>query len=200
MCRARVRTVVAAAFAGVFPLAVQAADPPPDVTVPFEMHEDPNDSESDVVFIVTFDLEGEDWVGDSVGWRLANVEFREIGTGAPDTVWNEDSAYALGIDGLWWVDHADRYDPLPSEFVLAPIIAGLATAQDPADDDLDYFLGGVAYDPPPGGPPYPTTAALDYEFTTGDDPVVVVKVSDPNPDPDVEPETVKIKDVIKDAN
>jgi hypothetical protein len=45
------------------------------------------------------------------------------------------------------------------------MILGTALAEDPANEDMDYFVAGAVYVPLPGGPLYPTTAALDFNFT-----------------------------------
>jgi hypothetical protein len=68
---------------------------------------------------------------------------------------------------LWWVEHEDPRNPQYEEFVLPPLIEGLAYADDPNEDDLEFSFEGEVYTPPspPEEAPYPVTGALAHEFT-----------------------------------
>ena len=137
-----------------------------DQTLWYLIHQEPTNHQSDVVFIVRLKVQAEDSDADSVGWRIVAAEFRQPDVGGgPDTVWLEASPAVDSPDGLWWCDHADFLDLQLSEFVLPPLLVGTADAEDPGQADLDYSFEGVSYDPPPGGPPYDPTAALNYVFT-----------------------------------
>jgi len=63
------------------------------------------------------------------------------------------------------VEHADPDNPVRSDFVEPAPVTDTALADDPADPDLHFDVVGVPYTPPPGGPPYAVTAALDFTFT-----------------------------------
>lgn len=139
------------------------ADLPADRTVYLYMYEVPGDPESDIVFSVGLDLEAVDVDGVWVGWEVTSAKFIEPGT--PDTVWIENSPAVDSPDGLWWVEHVDLQDPQHDEFTLPPLLEGTATAEEPLGADLEYTLEGASYDPPPGGPPFDVTAAVDYIFT-----------------------------------
>ncbi len=162
---------------------------PDEQIIEYRVHEIPTDPESTVVFVVRLELTAADSDGNEIGWEITTAEFRQPGSGG-DTIWAENSPYVDTADGLWWIEHADPEAPEESEFVLPPWLAGIATADNPQDDDLDYDLEGVEYSPPPlpGDPPYENTAALDYSFTLsqeeepleeGDDEPVDVPPDDP---------------------
>lgn len=146
-------------------LAAPAFGLPPDETITYEIHEDPQDPESRVIFVVKLALEAEDSDSSSVGWRIAMAKFRKVEQG-PDTDWIIEDPYVPTADGLWWVEHADIDAPALDEFTEPPHLSGTADPMDPSDPDLDYDLQGVSYVPPepPEEPPYFVTTILDYIF------------------------------------
>ena len=110
--------------------------------------------------------------GKSIGMLLAQAILRKADPSWKDFLEPHDSFF-IGADvfytylvqnGLWWIKHADPEDPVLSEFLLPPLLEGVAKAEDPGNDDLEYMVEGVTYDPPPGGPPFEPTAALDYQY------------------------------------
>lgn len=142
---------------------------PDDRWAEYTVYETPNDPQSDVVFIVRLHLvadqqiNGEGTAG-SIGWEVTGMDFTQPGTPS-DTLWTEDSPSVDTPDGLWWVDHADLSNPDTAEFALPPSLVGTATADDPADEDLDYDLAGEEYTPPaaPGEPPHEVTGSLTFD-------------------------------------
>jgi hypothetical protein len=164
-----------------------AADPPAQQDVVYRIYDDPNDPNSDIVFTVWMKLTPEDQDGDSVGWDVKQIRFRQIGQGNGDTLWTESDPNVPTGDGLWWVDHADADNPQLSEFDNPPRLQGLAPADDPVDKDLDYELEGDTYT---GTAPWPVTAGLKYKFgldgeptplETGEDEPVGVGEDDDEP-------------------
>ena len=127
---------------------------PQDQTVYYYIHDNPTQATSNVVFVIRLDLTAVDSDANDVGWEITSVEFRQpLGRPALDTVWVETSPTVDSPDGLWWVEHSDAAFPALDEFTLPPNLVGLAIAQDPTDNNLDYDFKGVAYVPPPGGAP-----------------------------------------------
>lgn len=144
-----------------------AADTSTPEVIAYSIHETPDDPSTPVVLTLTLSITASETSGNSVGWDVTSIEFRQPGTGGgADTVWIESAPSVPTSDGLWWIDHADANDPQEEEFVLPPHLTGTATAQDPNDDDLDYDFEGMAYAEPtsPEEPPYEITAAMDYIF------------------------------------
>ena len=129
----------------------------------YRIHTVPDDPQSDAAFVVTLTLEEAAREGDSIGWEIRQADFEQPGdpnsawTGAFPTVWSED--------GLWWIQHADPDNPTEAEFTEPPWFAGAATAKGATQADLDFVMAGAPYVPGSGGPPHPTTGALDYSFT-----------------------------------
>lgn len=151
-----------------------SAAPPAHKTIQYNIHYDPSDPSSPVALIITLELDSilvrEDLppsTGGSIGWELAEIHITEPGT--PDIEWTDSAPVIDTPDGLWWTDHADIDAPHRLEFVLPPLLEGTALAVDPADDDLDYYFEGLAYDPSPDDPVYPVTASMDYMFTLAGD-------------------------------
>jgi len=147
--------------------AASAQIPPQPVsqTVVYRIHDDPNDPESAIVFTVMLLLELEAADGDSIGWEITKIQFRQPGqNGGADTIWIKPHPDVPTADGLWWVEHADRDNPQLKEFDEPPHLVGTAASQDPSGTDLEYGFEGVSYAPPPGGAPWDPTAALDYDF------------------------------------
>ncbi len=142
-------------------LAVPAFGLPPDQVITYDIHDDPTDPESRVVFSVRLQLEAADSNATQVGWDITVIKFKQINPG-PDTMWSKRDP----LSGLWWVDHADTENPVLEEFTEPPHLEGTADPLDPSDPDLDYDLQGVAAPPPvpPEEPPYFVTTILDFIF------------------------------------
>jgi hypothetical protein len=141
-----------------------AASLPDDRWVLYEMHSLPIDPQSDISFQVYVHLHAVERNGQWVGWEVAELVLIDHVDGKSDRSWSIAAPYVDTGDGLWQVEHADPEQPRQEEFVLPPLIYGQAVADDPEEPDLSFTFEGVPYTPPPGGPPYPITAALDYEF------------------------------------
>jgi hypothetical protein len=167
MARVAMAGLTASAVLGLVPASLAQ---PQTKVIEYWLHETPDDPNSPVVFGITLSLEIADQDGDQIGWDITSIEIREVGD--PDTVWVEDDPSVPAADGLWWVTHEDPNEPTNDEFVVPPHLHGIADAQDPGGDDLEYDVEGKTYVPPalPELPPHEITAALDYEFTVvGDD-------------------------------
>ena len=146
--------------------AASASALPSDRIVKYVIRDDPSDPGSDVVLNVALTLHPSDSDAGSIGWEITEIELRAPGSGGgADTVWVESAPDVDTADGLWWVDHSNTNTPQLSEFTVPPRLAGTASAEDPADADLDYDFRGRSYTPPANGAPYDPTAALDYSFT-----------------------------------
>ena len=134
--------------------------------------------DSAITFTVWLSLVEEDSDGDSIGWKIKNIRFRQPSTGgARDKRWIE-SAPNPSVptqDGLWWIDHADGDSPQLSKFNDPPHLVGTATAVDPNDADLDYEFEGSTYS---GSPPWDPTAGLEYEFTLDGEPASFLDATD----------------------
>ena len=180
-------TICALALLG---LAVSAAtaDPPTKQEVVYKIHDDPNDPNSTVVFTVWLTLAPKARDGDSIGWEVEQIRFRQVGEGGgSDTTWTESNPAVTTADGRWWIEHADPDHPQLAEFDDPPRFQGAATADDPSDDDLEYDFQGVNN---ASIEPWNPTGWLDYEFALvgasepllsgTDDPVEVANEGDPD--------------------
>jgi len=143
---------------------------PADRVIYFAIHENPENPNSRVQYYLSLSITAADQDGDWIGWDITNYKITEKAVLGSDTVWDVDSPNVGTTDGLWWVEHADPDNPIPTEFVEPAPVADTAVAVDPADPDLDFDVVGVPYTPPPGGPPYQVTAALDFAFSATADP------------------------------
>lgn len=180
------RSTIALATLCFFVCAAGAQALPTDRTIAYRIFDDPGDPNAVVLFIVKLSLGAQESAGSSVGWKIKQISIRQSPTQSqPATTWIE-SLPAVGTpDGLWWVAHADPESPVLSEFTRPPLLSGRATAQQSSQPDLDYDLEGQAYTPPPGGPPFTVTAALDYTF---------IKVGDSEPTGDGEDEPTDMEE------
>ncbi len=157
------------------------ADVPVTVDVEYWIHETPTDPESDVTFKIKLSLTEGKVDGDSIGWEINSIEFRDPGN--PDTVWVDASPSVPSADGLWWIDHADADDPQTEEFTVPPHLEGTGDAQHPNGDDLDYDFEGFPYTAPlpSGQPPYTVTASLDHYFAALPWPPLVIETGEKEP-------------------
>lgn len=183
---AKKTTIALLALAVLVPAAGYAAayrftrDVPAWVEVEYWIHETAEDSESDVTFKIKLSLTKQEVDGDSIGWEINSIEFRDPGN--PGTVWIDASPSVPSEDGLWWIDHADADDPQTEEFAVPPQLDGTGDAQDPNGDDLDYDFEGFTYTPPPPGqPPYTVTASLDHYFAALALPPIVIESGEKEP-------------------
>ena len=139
---------------------------PHDQIVECNIRERPTDPDSTIVFVVRLELSADSQNGSQIGWEITSTEFRQKAVLEPgDKVWGKNSPTVGTPDGLWWVTHGDPDEPKLDEFVLPPSMNGTAAAEEPSDEDLDYTIQGIAYSPPPGGPPFDVTGSLSYSFT-----------------------------------
>lgn len=150
---------------------------PQDRVVHIGIHEDPQQPASRIQYILSFSLSAQEQDGDSIGWEVSYLKITEKAILGSDTEWDVDLPDVDSSDGWWWVEHGDPAAPVRSDFVELPSIADTAFAINPTEDNLEFDIAGVPYTPPPGGPPYSVTAALDFAFTKGGNP-------DPEPPPD----------------
>lgn len=147
------------------------AELPAGQTVEYYIHETPADPTSPVVFAVRLELTSLESDGNWVGWEVTSVEFRRPGDpGQLDIVWTKDLPELETVDGLWWVEHVDPVVPTPSEFSMPPRMLGMAIAQGPRAEELEYDFEGGQYPVPPEGSPYGDPVALTYSFTENGDP------------------------------
>ena len=184
MYRSRIAqfTMVAAVFVGIVHSNV-LAEPTGSETllVQYKLRETPSDPNSAVTWTIGLYLKEKQVDGNDVGWLIESIKISQLDSvGQPENVWTEETPTVNSSDGLWWVEHADPNDPQASEFVEPPLLESTATTEDPASADLDYYLEGVPYNPPPGGQPYVETGALNYTFT-------LVGSSDPEDEGEDEP-------------
>ena len=98
---------------------------PPNYSVSYDLHEDPNDPESPVKFTVILDLEFASQEGETTYWEMVGAEFYQPGD-VEDRSWYDD--FAAAPQELWPVVHNDPENPLPEEFSDRPVIAGVAEA------------------------------------------------------------------------
>jgi hypothetical protein len=158
-------TVVVLAGVGHTDLPAQALGST-ELLVRYNIRETPGDPSSPVIWTIDLALQEKQVDGNYVGWLIDSVTISQPNaTGQTESAWTEATPTVNSPDGLWWVEHADPQEPQRAEFAQPPLLEGTAIAQDPQDADLDYYLEGVPYDPPPEGPPFEVTAALDYSFT-----------------------------------
>jgi hypothetical protein len=153
----------------------------------YRIHEVPDDPQSDVVFVVTLTVKETARDGDYIGWEITEARLEQPGD--PSAAWIGEFPAVWSPDGLWWIEHADPDNPTEAEFTEPPWVGGVATALEPAGQDLNFAIEGVSYVPPSGGAPHPTTGALDYNFTLveaptplkegEDEPVEIDPIRDP---------------------
>ncbi len=140
----------------------RSLDPPLQQVVSHSVYQDPNDPESDLIWMIVAYLTESDSVGNSIGWSVDKIKLFEVNADpTPDREWVDTAPTVDTPDGLWWIEHADPNSPDLAEFDMPPFIDGLADAQDPSDSDLDYEFEGVVYDEPAEGPQFALTAALN---------------------------------------
>ncbi|UCE59884.1 MAG: hypothetical protein JSU63_20870 [Phycisphaerales bacterium] len=145
---------------------------PDDVSVEYKIHKTPTDPDSDVLFVVTLYLSADDELTEEIGWAVTQIDVKQIGyDGAKDHTWTEYNPDVDTPDGLWWVEHADKANPVLAEFLVPPLIEGTGSAADKGRYALTYSWEGDVYTEPPGGGPYEPTAAATYRFVEDEEEV-----------------------------
>lgn len=148
----------------VLPICPALAQLPPQQTIQLRLRQSPFDPNSNVEFYVVATLEAVDCDSDQVGWSVASMEFfQDDGNGIKS--WVEIQPVLDTIDGLWWVTHGDPQAPVLEEFLTTPLLQGVATADDPVDEDLAYEI--LAEEATPSTP-YQTTATVTYALAAAD--------------------------------
>ncbi len=155
---------ILAAFVWILPSAVVTAEEPTNMNLRYSIHDDPNDPESPVVFIVELDLRAADTNGDEVGWEVKQARFKKLDGLQVIKEWFADWPEFDTVDGLWWIEHVEAKQPELEEFTLPPLLAGTAQRKNASGPGLEFDLVGESYTPPQGGPPYPVTSSLTHFF------------------------------------
>lgn len=154
-------TFVFLAYVGASEVALGLPD---DRSVIYNLREDPQDPESDVVFRIELVLHAVSQYGSTVSWRIDEAVFTQLDGQTIVGEWSKALPTVPGQSGLWEVAHADPDAPALDEFDMPPHLTGTADRKSGSGADLDYDFEGVAYTPPPGGPPFDPTAAIDHEM------------------------------------
>jgi hypothetical protein len=191
-CTARAIVVAFIAVGVLYPIALAREAKASGLLVTYNLRDMPSDPLSAVVWRIDLHLQPTTTNGYTVGWLIHGVTITQLDpVGEPLHVWTADTPTVASSGGLWWVTHADPQNPGASDFIEPPSLTGTAIAENPTDPDLDYYLEGIPYVAPPQGPPFATTAALDYAFAyAGSGPFAQVydepiEVPDPIEDPPV---------------
>ncbi len=143
----------------------RSPDTPLQQVVSHSVYQDPNDPESDLIWMIVTYLTESDSDGDSIGWSVDEIKFFEINADpTPDREWVDPAPSVDTPDGLWWIEHADSNSPDLAEFDMPPFVDGVADAQDPSDSDLDYEFEGAVYSEPTEGSQFTLTAALNMSL------------------------------------
>lgn len=144
---------------------------PASQTIPYLIHEVPTDWSSAISYVVIMSLEPVERVGNFVAWEVTEWRLKKVGAvSTHDTFWSEAFPSVATEDGLWWVEHAQPIAPKRGEFILPPLVSGIATAADPTDYDMEYYWEGIVAPAPLGGWPYANTSIIDYGFTQAAEP------------------------------
>jgi hypothetical protein len=143
-------------------IATAQTNLPPDQIIYYALHEIPTDPNSAVVFDVVVALTAQERNNESIGWAVEWIEFRNLSTNVPK-VWFKAAPAIATPDELWWILHQNANEPQIGEFLLPPLLTGIAPAVDPEDANLQYALQGSTNQP---SGPFEHTAALTYSFRT----------------------------------
>ena len=134
---------------------------PLDHAAQFNLRQTAGDPTSPIDFMVTMGLMIAAQEGDSIGWNVVSVTIRELdASGDILHTWFKTAPFVDTPDGLWWIEHADPDDPVNSEFLVLPWIAGTAPSMNPTEASLEFDFEGAIYMAPPEGAPFPDTASL----------------------------------------
>ena len=131
---------------------------------------DPTNPGSRVQYVLSSTISAQEQDGDWIGWEVQSYKITEKAVLGSDTVWAADFPFVDTSDGLWWVEHADPDNPIPSEFALPAGIVGAAVSNDPGVPALYFSVVGAPYSPPAGGSPVEATGALTFSFSRTPDP------------------------------
>ncbi|RIK63271.1 MAG: hypothetical protein DCC65_16250 [Planctomycetota bacterium] len=151
---------------------------PSDRSIFYNLREDPEDPESDVVFRIELILHAMSATGSTVKWRIDEAVFTQYDG---QTVLGEFSKVlptVPGSDGLWWVTHANTEAPTLDEFDMPPHLTGTAERKSGSGADLAFDFEGVAYTPPPGGPPFDPTAGIDHSMKNASTQEIIVQAEE----------------------
>jgi len=160
---------------------------PPNRSVIFQTHADPQDTESPVVTSVEIRLTAVSRNGNSVAWSAAWIEITLFDEYSEVfDIWFEENPVLETGNGLWQVVHANPLMPTAAEFALPPEMSGIAASTLLEDDALVYYLKGESVGAP--NSPYAITSIMDYSFRMTEDPEPLDE-GDGNPVETDDPET-----------
>ena len=159
-----------------FRVAEASAQLPADQTVQWRFHQTPSNSNSPVDFRIVATLKAIERDRYAIGWEVQSLEFVQILEEGTKT-WVENYPDVDTPDGLWWAVHDDPLSPALNEFLSSPLLSGVAAADNPADEDLDYR---VASTPSTLGV-YANTAQVTYALAPIDPDEPPVKSGDNEP-------------------
>lgn len=144
------------------PAAVNASITEQVVT--YNILEDSSDPQSDVIFSVTFEMTQAGQMNDSIGWQVLSAYFEQPLASGGSRVWKTDSVKVDTSDGLWWVEHENTDDPIPSEFDVPPAVLGTAAPYNGQfASSLIYDFAGLS------GSPGLDKARVQYSFKLDDE-------------------------------
>ena len=170
------RILFVALLIGSFNVSPAFAQLPADQTVQWRFHQTPSTPSSPVDFRVIATLKAVEMNRDEVGWEVQRLEFFQVLANGTKT-WVENYPGLGTPDGLWWATHANPLAPNLDEFLSSPLLKGVATADNPADDDLTYSLESS----PATIGVYPHTASVTYALAPQDPVEPPIKSGDNEP-------------------
>jgi hypothetical protein len=144
------------AIAGTAPVARAL---PANQTVTYTIHTDPEDTNSAVRAIYSFELSAVSQNGYEVTWDVISATISMPGDGLS---WASTNVSVDTRDGLWHVVHADPDHPAASEFV-APAMSGTAAEVTSSAGDATFSLSGSWAG---GGNPILLTSLVQYVATS----------------------------------
>lgn len=108
--------------------AAALAELPDPHVLTYEMHQDPQQPESPLLYRVEVLISADQTAsGNTVAWRVDEVTTSKFdAAGQVKGVWLDDTPDVVTADGLWHVTHADPRQPELEEFRNSPEIKGTA--------------------------------------------------------------------------
>jgi hypothetical protein len=159
-------------------------------TVDFQIHADPLDLDSDVLYTITMHLEPHlvqpNGAGGRVEWDIIKIDLTQTAPDMAEVKWSELDPFVHTANGRWQTVHDDLAAPRDVEFSQPPPIDGFAKPDDHDGGDLAYeFQSGS-----PAAPLYDADGYIDFalwqagedepEAEGDDEPVDVDSTDDPS--------------------
>lgn len=152
---------------------------PPDQTVSYQLHADPEDPNSPVTVTTTVTLVASQESGSAVGWSISAIDIHALDGASQSTHWAGNLVQIQAPDGLWWITHSDPNAPQLTDFAVPPLLTGTVTNESNANLTMNFELEGNT-EVPVNNTPFILTSFIRYFLLHPGNPGIIIEQEGPS--------------------